>query len=426
MTTNTNTIMTSNPPPNKHKVKSNDNFIRLNLRNNAGSCRGAKNLKAHNRQKRRAAKWRMEKQDRFNEREERMDKGKDGGGGGGGGGTRRGLKPISGIHDAMDPIHDFLDGSYHAVAATRKDTPSKKDGRKDTIYTDTDTNMTAPLCPHHNRSCKLLTVRTNARGNKGRKFYVCSMPQGEQCNFFQWHDDSTSVVQEALLKTSSASGFVARQVARHVDRYKTLTVPELKVMAVKRGLKTTGAKMAILARLAIWVRDEISSSVEGGSIEEEEKKDGDEDDGVQIPLQDIVTLDDEDSTCSDSSCGEEDVSDSDGGNSSEEELEICSLSSISRRKNDKSISENDPSTPLHSSLYDTFGYKDFRNGQEWAIRRCLSRKRSLLVAPTGMGKSLCYALPASLMDGICVVVSPLVSLMEVSTNYITRSFDCVV
>ena len=130
---------------------------------------------------------------------------------------------------------------------------------------------------------------------------------------------------------------------------------------------------------------------------------------------------------SDSSCGgEEDVSDSDGGNSSEEELEICSLSSISRRKNDKSISENDPSTPLHSSLYDTFGYKDFRNGQEWAIRRCLSRKRSLLVAPTGMGKSLCYALPASLMDGICVVVSPLVSLMEVSTNYITRSFDCVV
>ena len=71
---------------------------------------------------------------------------------------------------------------------------------------------------------------------------------------------------------------------------------------------------------------------------------------------------------------------------------------------------------LHETLEEYFGYTDFREGQEWAIRRCLHHNRTLLVAPTGQGKSLCYALPAAIMDGICLVVSPLISLMQVSIS----------
>jgi hypothetical protein len=69
-------------------------------------------------------------------------------------------------------------------------------------------------------------------------------------------------------------------------------------------------------------------------------------------------------------------------------------------------------THLRSHLKEYFGFSEFRDGQEWAVKRCLDKKRSLFVAPTGLGKSLCYALPAALMDGICIVVSPLISLME--------------
>jgi DEAD/DEAH box helicase len=58
------------------------------------------------------------------------------------------------------------------------------------------------------------------------------------------------------------------------------------------------------------------------------------------------------------------------------------------------------------------GYSEFRKGQEWAVMRTLSGERSLLVAATGMGKSLCYMLPALMLPGITIVVSPLVSLME--------------
>ncbi|GMH66345.1 hypothetical protein TL16_g04408, partial [Triparma laevis f. inornata] len=57
-------------------------------------------------------------------------------------------------------------------------------------------------------------------------------------------------------------------------------------------------------------------------------------------------------------------------------------------------------------------HSDFRPGQAWAINRVLGRQRSLLVAATGGGKSLCYALPSALLPGVTIVVSPLISLME--------------
>lgn len=57
------------------------------------------------------------------------------------------------------------------------------------------------------------------------------------------------------------------------------------------------------------------------------------------------------------------------------------------------------------------GYTAFRPGQREAIETLLARRRLLLVAPTGGGKSLTYQLPAILLRGTTLVVSPLVSLM---------------
>ena len=58
-----------------------------------------------------------------------------------------------------------------------------------------------------------------------------------------------------------------------------------------------------------------------------------------------------------------------------------------------------------------WGWPDFRSGQKEAIDASLSGKNTLVVLPTGGGKSLCFQLTALLQDGICVVVSPLVALM---------------
>ena len=56
--------------------------------------------------------------------------------------------------------------------------------------------------------------------------------------------------------------------------------------------------------------------------------------------------------------------------------------------------------------------KGWRPGQCWGLSVALNKKRGLLVAPTGTGKSLCYQLPALVLPGVTVVVSPLVALMQ--------------
>jgi ATP-dependent DNA helicase RecQ len=58
------------------------------------------------------------------------------------------------------------------------------------------------------------------------------------------------------------------------------------------------------------------------------------------------------------------------------------------------------------------GYHSFRSGQREAVKTLLTRRRLLLVAPTGGGKSLVYQLPATLLPGTTLVISPLISLMH--------------
>ncbi|MEK7684175.1 MAG: DNA helicase RecQ [Verrucomicrobiota bacterium] len=60
----------------------------------------------------------------------------------------------------------------------------------------------------------------------------------------------------------------------------------------------------------------------------------------------------------------------------------------------------------------TFGFADFLPLQQEIITRVLQRRDTLVIMPTGGGKSLCYQLPALLLDGLTVVVSPLIALMQ--------------
>lgn len=78
-------------------------------------------------------------------------------------------------------------------------------------------------------------------------------------------------------------------------------------------------------------------------------------------------------------------------------------------------------------LKDIFGHPSFRPGQEQAVDTLLSGRDLLAVMPTGAGKSVCYQLPALMLDGITLVISPLISLMQdqalsLSQNGVSAAF----
>ena len=67
---------------------------------------------------------------------------------------------------------------------------------------------------------------------------------------------------------------------------------------------------------------------------------------------------------------------------------------------------------LKNQLKEKFGFTSFKNLQEPIINNLLEGNNSFVIMPTGGGKSLCYQLPAMILDGTAVVVSPLIALMK--------------
>ncbi|MBQ6619972.1 MAG: DNA helicase RecQ [Thermoguttaceae bacterium] len=68
--------------------------------------------------------------------------------------------------------------------------------------------------------------------------------------------------------------------------------------------------------------------------------------------------------------------------------------------------------PIHAALRRVFGFGSFRPNQEEVVRAILAGRDVLAIMPTGGGKSLCFQFPSVMLDGVCVVVSPLLSLMK--------------
>src|SRR4029079_19776176 len=72
----------------------------------------------------------------------------------------------------------------------------------------------------------------------------------------------------------------------------------------------------------------------------------------------------------------------------------------------------DGAIDLDRTLHERFGLERFRPGQREVIEQVLRRQDVLCVMPTGGGKSLCYQLPALLLPGVTLVISPLIALMK--------------
>jgi ATP-dependent DNA helicase RecQ len=82
--------------------------------------------------------------------------------------------------------------------------------------------------------------------------------------------------------------------------------------------------------------------------------------------------------------------------------------------------EGEPADALQQALRRHFGWEEFRPGQRPVVEALMAGRDCLAVLPTGAGKSLCYQLPALVREGLVVVVSPLVALMQDQVSQLQR------
>ena len=220
------------------------------------------------------------------------------------------------------------------------------------------------------------------------------------------HDSKAA--RSALLKNSSQSGFIARQVASYVDRFKALTVPELREEASRKKLNKSGKRNQLLVRLSIWARDEIAkvspASDESGEVPSEilpdkaassDCSDGDQDDDSTTSSDELELFGDDEHIQEDhEKFGRKDTqwraTESKGENeaAARGDTRICEPDQESVENSvTPSVSSGEiiAGRQIKKALRSIFGHENFREGQEWAIRRCLDHKRTLLIAPTGFG-----------------------------------------
>lgn len=87
------------------------------------------------------------------------------------------------------------------------------------------------------------------------------------------------------------------------------------------------------------------------------------------------------------------------------------------------LKESPTQSDFHAILRERFGFDAFRSGQLDALNALFSSRRLLCIQPTGRGKSLLYQLPACLLDGIVLVISPLLALMRDQARQLKERFQ---
>jgi ATP-dependent DNA helicase RecQ len=79
---------------------------------------------------------------------------------------------------------------------------------------------------------------------------------------------------------------------------------------------------------------------------------------------------------------------------------------------EKTTQELDMDETLNQALLDNFGFNAFKGNQKDIIGSILNKADTLVIMPTGGGKSLCYQLPAIMQEGTALIISPLIALMK--------------
>jgi ATP-dependent DNA helicase RecQ len=90
------------------------------------------------------------------------------------------------------------------------------------------------------------------------------------------------------------------------------------------------------------------------------------------------------------------------------EKKIAAKKTVSKKTKENLNGKHD----IYTALFEHFGFGQFKESQENAINSLLSGKDTFVIMPTGGGKSLCYQLPALILDGCAIIVSPLIALMK--------------
>ena len=146
-----------------------------------------------------------------------------------------------------------------------------------------------------------------------------------------------------------------------------------------------------------------------GGDEEEEEEEGEEEGFIELVVCDSSSDGGRDSDDDDD---DDDDDDGDGGSCFEAEP-LARGMTVSGRETIETIMDR-----AHDLLKRVFGFEAFRGSQAEVIQRMLTGQSSLVVQPTGSGKSLMYLLPSLMLDGMALVVSPLLSLMTDQVNHL--------
>ena len=216
-----------------------------------------------------------------------------------------------------------------------------------------------------------------------------------------------SAAAAAAAAAVAASAAVGEEDSQEQDDNEDEEQPVTKTKAEAKAKAKAKAKPKPKPKISTATRSRSMAMAEDDDIE---------DDYVDLEiLDDVVSAAGQDSS-EEEEVYEEDASTSDSDGSISDSSSTTTFPSSQKRLR-RSCTSNNINPPVETDailqlLRGTFGHASLRSGQRWAMERCISGQSSLLVMPTGAGKSLCYMLPAAALPGLTLVVCPLISLMQ--------------